>query len=68
MSHASESLVHGAHEGNLNPLKVGMITFLASDSAFFATLIMVYLYNLGKVTAGPYSPGDVLSLPLALPG
>ena len=68
MSHASETTMHGLHEGNLNPVKAGMLTFLASESAFFGTLIMVYLYNLGTVTDGPYSPGKMLNLPLALPG
>lgn len=68
MSHGSESSAHGVHEGNINPVKAGMITFLASESAFFGTLIMVYLYNLGVVKDGPYTPGDVLKLSDALPG
>lgn len=67
MSHA-EGTAHGTHEGNLNPVKAGMITFLASESAFFGTLIMVYLYNLGVVKEGPYTPDKMLDLPLALPG
>ncbi len=68
MNHASETTAHGLHEGNLNPVKVGMITFLASESAFFGTLIMVYLYNLGQETGGSFTPGEVLDVPLAMPG
>ncbi|MBM4067799.1 MAG: heme-copper oxidase subunit III [Planctomycetes bacterium] len=69
MNHASDSLAH--HEGNLDPVKAGMITFLASESAFFGTLIMVYLFNLGTAfepEREPYTPGKMLDLPLALPG
>lgn len=68
MSHAAESSAHAGHQGNLSPVKVGMITFLASESAFFGTLIMVYLYNLGQIEGEQYSPRNELDLPLALPG
>ena len=30
----------------LSPIKVGMLLFLASEAAFFGTLIMTYLYFL----------------------
>ncbi len=58
---------HG-HQGALNPVKVGMIVFLSSESAFFGTLIMTYLYMLGQGRFGSYTPGDILSLPTVLPG
>jgi cytochrome c oxidase subunit III len=52
-------------ETNLGPTRWGMISFLASEVAFFATLIMTYLIFLGKDTVGP-TPSKALSLPLVL--
>lgn len=45
--------------------QMGMLTFLASEVAFFSTLIVAYLTFLGKDTVGP-TPREALSLPLAL--
>jgi cytochrome c oxidase subunit 3 len=50
---------------SLNTFKVGMITFLASEVAFFSTLIVAYLTFLGKDKVGP-TPAEALSLPLVL--
>ena len=50
---------------NLNTFKVGMITFLASEVAFFSTLIVAYITFLGKDKVGP-TPSEALTLPLVL--
>ena len=42
-----------------------MISFLASEAAFFATLIVTYVIFLGKDEVGP-TPSEALSLPLVL--
>ncbi len=52
-------------ETNLGPARWGMISFLASEAAFFATLIVTYLIFLGKDKVGP-TPSEALSLPLVL--
>ncbi len=52
-------------EPNLGTIRWGMICFLASESAFFATLIVAYLTFLGKDTVAP-TPAAALSLPLVL--
>jgi cytochrome c oxidase subunit III len=52
-------------ETNLGPTRWGMISFLASEVAFFATLIVTYLIFLGKDKVGP-TPSEALSLPLVL--
>ena len=54
-----------ATETNLSTTSWGMISFLASEAAFFATLIVAYLIFLGKDTVGP-TPSEALSLPLVL--
>jgi cytochrome c oxidase subunit III len=54
-----------APETNLGPTRWGMISFLASEVAFFATLIVTYLIFLGKDKVGP-TPAEALSLPLVL--
>jgi cytochrome c oxidase subunit 3 len=51
--------------GSLTPLRVGMLAFLASEVAFFSTLIVAYLTFLGRDRSGP-TPAEALSLPLAL--
>ena len=51
--------------GSLTPLRVGMLAFLASEVAFFSTLIVAYLTFLGKDRSGP-TPAESLSLTLAL--
>jgi cytochrome c oxidase subunit 3/cytochrome o ubiquinol oxidase subunit 3 len=43
----------------------GMISFLASEVAFFSTLIVAYLTFLGRDVIGP-TPAEALSLPLVL--
>ena len=48
----------------LTPAQWGMIVFLASEVAFFGTLIAVYFHYLGKDETGP-TP-EVLSLPLVI--
>jgi cytochrome c oxidase subunit 3 len=52
-------------EPSLSSTQWGMISFLASEAAFFATLIVAYVTFLGKDTIGP-TPSDVFSLPLVL--
>jgi cytochrome c oxidase subunit III len=52
-------------EMNLGTARWGMISFLASEVAFFATLIVTYLIFLGKDKVGP-TPSEALSLPLVL--
>jgi cytochrome c oxidase subunit III len=52
-------------EINLSAAQWGMISFLASEVAFFATLIVTYLIFLGKDKVGP-TPSEALSLPLVL--
>jgi cytochrome c oxidase subunit 3/cytochrome o ubiquinol oxidase subunit 3 len=43
--------------------RVGMIALIATESSFFATFIVVYLYYIGKSVTGP-QPAEVLSPPL----
>jgi cytochrome c oxidase subunit III len=50
----------------LSPVKVGMITFLGSEAAFFATLIMAYVYFLRQTIHGDPNPGQVFRLPMVL--
>jgi cytochrome c oxidase subunit III len=52
-------------ETNLGTICWGMISFLASEAAFFATLIVAYVTFLGKDKVGPI-PSQALSLPLVL--
>ncbi len=50
----------------LAPAKAGMIVFLASEAAFFGTLIMTYVYFLGQTTSGEPNPRQVFRFPLVL--
>ncbi|MBL9123532.1 MAG: heme-copper oxidase subunit III [Planctomycetaceae bacterium] len=50
----------GAHDAP----RIGMLAFLCSEAAFFATLIIAYLTYLGQADVGP-TPGEILSLGLA---
>jgi cytochrome c oxidase subunit III len=50
----------------LGPVKVGMLTFIASEAAFFGTLIMTYIYFLHQTTHGTPSPSQVFRLPMVL--
>ena len=52
-------------EKTLSPAQWGMITFLASEVAFFSTLIVAYLTFLGQDKVGP-TPREALSLGLVL--
>ncbi len=52
-------------EPRSDPRKVGMIAFLASEAAFFSTLLVGYVVYLGKSIVGP-TPREVLSLPLVV--
>src|SRR5262249_9775490 len=48
----------------LDPARAGMLCFLLSEVAFFSTLIMTYVFYLGKSQSGP-TP-QVLALPLVI--
>lgn len=50
---------------DLDAPRWGMIAFLGSEAAFFATLLVVYTTFLGRDTVGP-TPSEALSLPLVL--
>src|SRR5437868_3385150 len=50
----------------LSPVKVGMLTFLGSEAAFFGTLIMAYVYFLGQTIHGEPNPSQVFRLPMVL--
>ena len=52
-------------ERTLSPGQWGLLSFLVSEVAFFSTLIVAYLFYVGKDTVGP-TPADVLRLPLVL--
>jgi cytochrome c oxidase subunit 3/cytochrome o ubiquinol oxidase subunit 3 len=52
-------------EKTLGPARWGMIAFLASEVAFFSTLITAYLTFLGQDKVGP-TPREALSLGLVL--
>jgi cytochrome c oxidase subunit 3/cytochrome o ubiquinol oxidase subunit 3 len=52
-------------ERTLSPGQWGMLSFLVSEVAIFTTLIVTYLFYVGKDVAGP-TPADVLKLPLVL--
>ena len=45
--------------------QMGMLTFLASEVAFFSTLIVAFLTLVGRDTVGPF-PHEVLNLPMAI--
>lgn len=52
-----------AAENTLTSSEWGMVAFLTSETAFFGTLIAVYISYLGTDRSGP-TPGEVLSLQL----
>jgi cytochrome c oxidase subunit III len=52
-------------ERTLSPGQWGMLSFLVSEVAIFGTLIVTYLYYLGKDVVGP-TPAEALRLPLVL--
>jgi cytochrome c oxidase subunit 3/cytochrome o ubiquinol oxidase subunit 3 len=47
-------------------VKVGMLTFLVTEAAFFSTLIMAYVIFLRQTQASDPSPKDVFYLPLVI--
>jgi cytochrome c oxidase subunit 3/cytochrome o ubiquinol oxidase subunit 3 len=49
----------------LDPAQWGMVAFLVSEAALFATLLMTYATFMGADTTGP-TPREALSLPLVL--
>lgn len=49
----------------MTPPKVGLLSFLVSEVAFFSTLILAYAIYLGWDTSGP-TPKEALSLPLVI--
>jgi cytochrome c oxidase subunit 3/cytochrome o ubiquinol oxidase subunit 3 len=52
-------------ERTLSPGQWGMLSFLLSEVALFSTLIVVYVFYLGKDVVGP-TPAEALSLRLVL--
>jgi cytochrome c oxidase subunit III len=52
-------------EKSLGTTRWGMLSFLASEAAFFATLIVAYITFSGKDEVGP-TPSEALTLPLVL--
>ena len=52
-------------ERTLSPGQWGMLSFLVSEVAIFGTLIVTYLFYLGKNVVGP-TPAQALTLPLVL--
>jgi cytochrome c oxidase subunit 3 len=43
--------------------RAGMLALIATESSFFATFLVVYLFYIGKSASGP-QPADVLRLPI----
>lgn len=62
---ASSPALSVAANQNLGATQWGMLSFLASEAAFFATLIVAYLTLAGKDSIGP-TPAEALSLPIVL--
>src|SRR5262245_56135882 len=54
-----------APERTLSPGQWGIVSFLVSEVALFSTLIVVYVFYLGKDVVGP-APAEALSLGLVL--
>jgi cytochrome c oxidase subunit 3 len=52
-------------ECKLSPGQWGMVSFLVSEVALFGTLIVTYVFYLGKDTVGP-TPAEALSLSLVV--
>jgi len=65
MSQAAEVSGSTLH-APLPPAKMGMLTFLLSEVAFFGTLIMTYVYFLHQTSQGEPNPGQVFRLPMVL--
>jgi cytochrome c oxidase subunit III len=54
-----------APERTLSPGQWGMVSFLVSEVALFGTLIVTYIFYLGRDTVGP-TPAEALSLSLVV--
>src|SRR5262249_42952788 len=54
-----------APEETLSPGQWGIVSFLVSEVALFSTLIVVYVFYLGRDVVGP-KPAEALSLGLVL--
>src|ERR1700756_2418154 len=52
-------------ERTLSPAQWGMVSFLLSEVALFGTLIVTYVFYLGKDVVGP-TPAEALSLSLVI--
>jgi cytochrome c oxidase subunit III len=65
MSHAMQPTLESVPVSSLSPPQWGMLSFLVSEVAIFSTLIVTYLFYLGKDVVGP-TPAEVLKLPLVL--
>ena len=52
-------------ERTLSPAQWGLLSFLVSEVALFSTLIVTYIFYLGRDTIGP-TPVEALSLSLSL--
>jgi cytochrome c oxidase subunit 3/cytochrome o ubiquinol oxidase subunit 3 len=55
--------IHPEH--TLSPAQWGMVSFLLSEVALFSTLIVTYIFYLGRDTTGP-RPAEALSLSLVI--
>jgi cytochrome c oxidase subunit III len=53
------------HPSSLTPAQWGMLAFLLSEVALFGTLIVTYVFYIGRDTVGP-SPKEALSLSLVI--
>ncbi len=53
-----------SHQVTLSPSQWGLLSFLVSEVALFSTLIVTYIFYIGKDTVGP-TPAEALSLWLA---
>src|SRR5262245_51711629 len=53
---------HPVTASSMSPAKIGMLSFLCSEVAFFGTLIMVYVYFLPQTRTGTPSPRQVFSM------
>ena len=56
---------HTTHDTPLTAAQWGMLCFLLSEVALFSTLIVTYLFYLGRDVVGP-TPAEALKLPLVL--
>src|SRR5437660_11209194 len=62
MTHVADLSLSARHS-TLAPVKVGMLTFLVSEVAFFGTLIMAYVYFLRQSGQGEPNPSQVFYWP-----